>query len=146
MAITAKGICRIDHVNAEGLGIAQVNQSNKIQHFKNNRINSLKVPFTMVNELVEFEHHQYRRQSNTILKNIVEPSKERVNAPCKYFGACGGCLLQHMSKESYQKFKLGLVQSSLQQFSLATIAGIELITIASGQRRRANFRACFSFR
>lgn len=39
------------------------------------------------------------------LIEIIEPSKERVEAKCKYFKRCGGCSIQHMNYEKQLEFK-----------------------------------------
>ena len=36
---------------------------------------------------------------------IVEPSHDRVEAPCPYFTKCGGCDFQHMSYKAQLRFK-----------------------------------------
>lgn len=39
------------------------------------------------------------------LEEILEPSPERVEPPCPYYGRCGGCSLQHQSYEGQLRFK-----------------------------------------
>lgn len=53
---------------------------------------------------------------------ILEPSDERVVAPCRYArpGGCGGCDLQHASRVGQQSWKAALVSEHLRR-----IAGIE---------------------
>jgi tRNA/tmRNA/rRNA uracil-C5-methylase (TrmA/RlmC/RlmD family) len=36
---------------------------------------------------------------------IVSPSEDRVDAPCRYYGVCGGCQLQHLSYEKELFYK-----------------------------------------
>ncbi len=40
-----------------------------------------------------------------IIEEIEEPSPYRVEAPCPYFGRCGGCKLQHVDYQAQLRFK-----------------------------------------
>ncbi len=44
---------------------------------------------------------------------IVEPSEQRVEPPCIYFGRCGGCDFQQMSYEAQLEAKKGIIKDSL---------------------------------
>ena len=47
--------------------------------------------------------------------NIVEPSPDRVDAPCDYFKQCGGCQLQHLSYEGQLKWKQSMVENVMRR-------------------------------
>lgn len=49
------------------------------------------------------------------LKNIVEPSPFRVEAPCPVFYECGGCQLQHMTYEGQLAWKESMVRNVLKR-------------------------------
>ena len=40
-----------------------------------------------------------------ILKRVIEPSPDRVEPRCEYFGVCGGCAQQHLSPDAQLAFK-----------------------------------------
>lgn len=42
---------------------------------------------------------------------ILEPSPDRIEAPCEYFEQCGGCQLQHLSYEGQLKWKENMVRN-----------------------------------
>ena len=46
---------------------------------------------------------------------VLEAAPGRVEAPCEYFGECGGCQWQHVSYERQLEFKRTLVVEQLQQ-------------------------------
>lgn len=46
---------------------------------------------------------------------IIEPSPDRVEAPCIYFGKCGGCQLQHLSYEGQLKWKENMVRNVMKR-------------------------------
>lgn len=73
------------------------------------------VAFTLPGESVEFE----RDGERGVLREIAEPSAERVVPVCKHFGVCGGCALQHWDLKPYLAWKRSLVVEAL------TRAGIE---------------------
>lgn len=127
MALIEKGICRIDHINENGLGVSST------------KLGKIELPYTLVGETVEFERHSYRSQKNTILKEILTQSTDRIKPVCPYFGACGGCLLQHMNANLYQQFKLKLITDALLKHNLETRIK-DIVTPQSG-RRRVNMKA-----
>ena len=47
--------------------------------------------------------------------NIIEPSLDRVDAPCQYFAQCGGCQLQHLSYEGQLKWKRSMVENVMKR-------------------------------
>ena len=41
----------------------------------------------------------HRDYDNAKILSIISPSPNRINAPCKYYGICGGCNMQHIETE-----------------------------------------------
>jgi 23S rRNA (uracil1939-C5)-methyltransferase len=46
---------------------------------------------------------------------IVEPSPERTEPKCEYFGRCGGCDFQHLNYQAQLTAKIGMIQDCLQR-------------------------------
>ncbi|MBU5671057.1 23S rRNA (uracil(1939)-C(5))-methyltransferase RlmD [Paenibacillus brevis] len=57
------------------------------------------------------------------LLKIVEPSPERVPAPCAIYDQCGGCQLQHLSYEGQLAWKRQHVVDALERIGKLRIAG-----------------------
>jgi 23S rRNA (uracil1939-C5)-methyltransferase len=55
---------------------------------------------------------------------VEEPSPQRVDAPCPYFGRCGGCRLQHVAYSAQLAFKSKQVGDALQR--LGGLTDVEL--------------------
>lgn len=94
------------------------------------------VPFTLPGEEVEVAVEGDR---GTALSVLV-PSPDRTDPVCRYFGACGGCALQHVSPRDYAAFKRGLVEAALRHAGIETPVG-ELIDARGAGRRRATLHA-----
>ncbi len=92
------------------------------------------VPFALPGEVVEAEVSGERGR----LVEIVEPSPDRVAPPCRHFGICGGCTLQHLAPPPYRAFKLDLVQRAFEQRGI-DVEVDPLIAIGPHSRRRAVF-------
>ncbi len=58
------------------------------------------VPFTLAGETVRAMVSGNRAQ----LIEVLEPSSERIEAPCPHFGHCGGCAVQHLAPNSYDNW------------------------------------------
>jgi 23S rRNA (uracil1939-C5)-methyltransferase len=66
---------------------------------------------TVVAEIVQ-DKPDYARAE---IVEILQPSPDRVTAPCEYFGACGGCQWQHASYEAQLRFKQHIVAEQLRR-------------------------------
>ena len=68
------------------------------------------------------EGHENDRYLRADAVEILEPSADRVSAPCPYAGPgrCGGCDWQHATPEAQRRLKAAVVQEQLQR-----LAGIE---------------------
>ncbi|QVK18160.1 23S rRNA (uracil(1939)-C(5))-methyltransferase RlmD [Mycoplasmatota bacterium] len=59
------------------------------------------------------EHRNYL-EGKTI--KIIKRSENRVDAPCPYFGRCGGCQLQHLDYKEQLKMKKDIVIQALERY------------------------------
>jgi 23S rRNA (uracil1939-C5)-methyltransferase len=90
----------IDHVGHRGDGIAFTGG------------HTVFVPYTLSGETVEAdpaEGHPDRRR----LLRVEKTSAERIAPFCRYFGACGGCAIQHWQPEAYRAWKRQIVVDTL---------------------------------
>jgi len=53
------------------------------------------------------------RYGRGVIESVVTPSPDRVEAPCPYFGHCGGCRLQHLAYPAQLAFKSRQVHECL---------------------------------
>ena len=68
------------------------------------------VPCTMLGDVVEVTARTCKRSAcRGILKKIIKPSPQRVQARCPHFGVCGGCRTQHVSLAQQLKYKQDFV-------------------------------------
>lgn len=96
----------------------------------------LYVAFALPGERVTVERHG----SRGTLVSIDVASPERVTPPCRHFGVCGGCALQHLAPALYTAFKHRLVEDAIAAERLdATVDPI--VPLPPGTRRRATFTA-----
>lgn len=56
-----------------------------------------------------------KNYARATIENILEASPQRREPPCRYFGDCGGCQLQHMSYEMQLESKVGFVRDALER-------------------------------
>jgi len=75
------------------------------------------------------------------LLELVRPGPERAAAPCRHFGACGGCTLQHLAAPSYDSWKADLVRRALDHRGLGEVAVAPTVTVPPGTRRRVTLAA-----
>src|SRR5215475_2515977 len=53
------------------------------------------------------------RFGRAVIEAVLTPSPDRVEAPCPYFGRCGGCRLQHLAYPAQLAFKEKQVRDCL---------------------------------
>jgi 23S rRNA (uracil1939-C5)-methyltransferase len=74
------------------------------------------VPFSAPQERVRARIvTQKRDYAVAEIEEILEPSPLRVSAPCPYYGACGGCQLQHINYQGQLVVKKLYVNEALQR-------------------------------
>lgn len=49
------------------------------------------------------------------IERVIEPSSVRTEPPCRYFGNCGGCQLQHLSYHAQLESKVAFVRDALKR-------------------------------
>ena len=102
----------LDH---QGRGIAKKND--KIIFIENS------LPDEVVDIEIMFEKKNIMEAKVT---NLIQKSKNRVDAKCPYYEQCGGCDLMHINYENQLKFKENKVKDIMNRF-----AGIDLSIIKS---------------
>lgn len=74
------------------------------------------VPLTLPGETVLARMEGARGE----VAEILTASAERVTPPCRHFGACGGCALQHWADEPYRAWKVEQIRIQLSMEGLET--------------------------
>jgi len=95
-------------------------------------------------ERVQFRYRRRRRRHDSgEVENILEASPDRIEPPCRFFGTCGGCSLQHCTPEAQLRAKQQVLAGTLSHLGrvqperwLAPVIGP-----AFGYRRRARLGA-----
>jgi 23S rRNA (uracil1939-C5)-methyltransferase len=117
----------IDHVGHRGDGIAFAGGQ------------TVFVPYTLDGETVDAEpvaDHPDRR----LLSRIEHPSAVRIAPFCRYFGACGGCAIQHWQPAAYRAWKRGIVLETLVHAGIECAVD-ELVDAHGAGRRRITVHA-----
>jgi 23S rRNA (uracil1939-C5)-methyltransferase len=74
------------------------------------------IPLTLPGETVSAQFDGARGE----VIEIVTPSPDRVAPPCRHYGVCGGCALQHWAGEPYRAWKAEQVRIQLSMEGLET--------------------------
>jgi 23S rRNA (uracil1939-C5)-methyltransferase len=83
------------------------------------------VPGGVPGDRVQVRLEQARsRFGRGVIESVEAPSPDRVEAPCPYFGRCGGCRLQHVAYPAQLAFKAKQVADVLER--LGDVTGFEL--------------------
>ncbi|HLY56508.1 MAG TPA: TRAM domain-containing protein, partial [Stellaceae bacterium] len=115
----------IERLGTDGVGLAR--HEGKI----------IALPYTLPGELVRIEPGKTPR-----LVERLSDSPDRVAPPCRHFGTCGGCQLQHLSAESYCRFKEQLALDALARHGFANVPVEPARVSPPGSRRRATIELC----
>ncbi|MDO8289873.1 MAG: hypothetical protein Q7T44_11710 [Parvibaculum sp.] len=115
----------IDTLGHLGDGVAEVNGA------------PIFVPLTLAGERVTIRPTTDGRAD---LVRILEPSASRVKPPCKHYGQCGGCALQHVEAGLYASWKREQVVAALSSRGI-DVEVEPIVPAAAATRRRASFAA-----
>ncbi len=115
----------IERIGAAGDGVAQWQGE------------SVFVPFTLPGEHVRARLGACRGggfEGRAV--ELLEPGPGRASAPCRHFGHCGGCSLQHLDPDLYRSVKLGGLLNALGRVGIDP-AIVEPLRLVAPVRRRA---------
>ncbi len=73
------------------------------------------------------------------LLDLLQAGPDRREPPCRHFGACGGCALQHLTPDAYGAWKLDMLRGLLARNGLDAAVVEPLHRSPPGSRRRATF-------
>lgn len=86
------------------------------------------------------------------LLELIERSPLRADPPCRHFGDCGGCALQHLAPAEQARWKQAQVSEALARERVVAGRIHPILTMPAASRRRAVFAAtaekaarCFGF-
>lgn len=103
------------------------------------------VPFVVAGEEVEVEITEVKKRfARARLMRVLEQSPNRVQPPCPYFGACGGCQYQHIEYKTQLGIKHKQVKDLFQRvggFPSSTIDSVVPCPSPYGYRNRIMVRS-----
>jgi tRNA/tmRNA/rRNA uracil-C5-methylase (TrmA/RlmC/RlmD family) len=103
------------------------------------------VPFVLVGEVVEVEITEVKKRfARARLKRVVQPSPERVQPACRYFGDCGGCQYQHIAYSAQLRLKQKQIRDLFERvggFSGDVVAPVIPCPSPYGYRNRIMIRS-----
>lgn len=74
------------------------------------------VPFTVPGDHITCKIIKTKKSfAEAGLLEVLDSGPERIKAPCRYYGTCGGCQLQHMSYAAQLDYKRACVEDALQR-------------------------------
>ncbi len=74
------------------------------------------LPFTIPGETVSYKIINKKKNfAQGEILNILEPSQERNAPPCRLYGECGGCSLQHASYREQLNYKRRIVIDAMER-------------------------------
>jgi 23S rRNA (uracil1939-C5)-methyltransferase len=124
-------VTALDH---EGRGIARV--EGKVTFIAD----------TLPGETVRFRYTSRRHsQDEGAVEEILTASPDRVTPPCRHFGLCGGCALQHLAPAKQIEWKQKEMLAALERIGHVTPREVAPALTANdlGYRRRARLGAKF---
>jgi 23S rRNA (uracil1939-C5)-methyltransferase len=122
-------LVQIDRIGSEGDGIARLPDGTPLY-----------LPFTLPGETVTARPLQSRGDGwHAFAETIAHSTDSRVEPPCRHFGRCGGCALQHWRDADYRAWKAGLVSHALRQAGFTPPDPLPFIAGLPGERRRMDF-------
>lgn len=127
-ALPAPAEVRIEHIGAEGDGIARLPDGAPLY-----------IRGTLPDEIVRARPVARRSEGWAAeVQAVVTVSLARTSPPCPHFGPCGGCTLQHWQDAAYADWKAGLLRQALQRAGFADPPMADMVHTPPGARRRVD--------
>jgi 23S rRNA (uracil1939-C5)-methyltransferase len=118
-----RAIARVEELAAGGDGVAIVDGAR------------VYAPLTAPGDVVEID---IRGQRGEVIA-LKEAGPDRAAPPCRHYGDCGGCSLQHVTRALYRDFKRTRVVEALARVGLGDVDVRSIVDTPAASRRRATF-------
>lgn len=106
---------------------------------------TLFIPLAVAGEKVKVEIKKIQgKTAFAKIVEVIEPSENRIEPKCVYFGTCGGCDFQQMNYETQLNAKIGIIKDNLKRIGkIDWTEDIEIIPSPNefGYRLRTQFHA-----
>ena len=120
---------RVERVGSEGDGVAHLADGAPLY-----------LPFTLPGESIGAGVLRPRGDGwHGVAETIEDVSEARVLPPCRHFGRCGGCVLQHWNEPAYRGWKAGLLSQALRQAGFPLPDPLRFAAGLPAERRRIDF-------
>ena len=124
---------KLDSLAHGGTCIGEIQDKGKKQGLK------VFVPFTIPGEVTDIKiNKQHDTYLEGNLESIITASEDRREAPCPYFGKCGGCDLQHMNVAAQRKAKREMVENMIERHG--GTKATKGVTLLGGDLPEFNYR------
>ena len=121
----------IVQLGARGDGIAMLDTGERIY-----------VPYTVPGDIVRAALGEKRPDGFAARSlELLGEGPGRASPPCRHFGSCGGCALQHLDPAHYAAWKTSLLENALSRRGIAGVDILPLLSTKPASRRRADFSA-----
>ncbi|WP_428488700.1 class I SAM-dependent RNA methyltransferase [Rhodopila sp.] len=126
-----RALVRVERVGSEGDGIARLADGTPLY-----------LPLTLPAEVVDaLPLHPRGNGWHAVAETITDAGAARVDPPCRHFGRCGGCVLQHWRDAEYRSWKSGLLSHALRQAGFSPTDPPGFVPGLPAERRRIDFAA-----
>lgn len=120
---------RVSGLGTEADGLAQLPDGTR-----------LFVPLTLPGDLVHVRPTTRRGDGWAAdVEAVLAPSPDRITPPCRHFGTCGGCTLQHWHPEPYMAWKIGMLEAALHRAGFPQVPMAPPARSHPAERRRMDF-------
>ncbi len=115
----------IERIGSQGDGLAQ---------YRSDRVF---VPFTAPGDrvVVRLGAHRHGGREGRVVQRLAD-GPERAAPPCRHFGICGGCVLQHLDAAFYRQLKLETLRAALYRVGIDP-GVVRPMQVVPPERRRA---------
>ena len=87
------------------------------------------IPYAIPGETLDVEIVESKKDYDTArIISIIEASCDRIQAPCPYYGSCGGCNMMHIEPKAQQKFRRDILCDIFTQNDIDISSLVEIIS------------------
>lgn len=100
------------------------------------------VPYTVAGDVVQVRRVKRTTDADfAVPETILSGGADRVKPPCRHFGECGGCALQHVAGHAYRAFKRDMARAAVRKAGYDPACVEDVVGFPPASRRRVELKA-----